>query len=345
MLREIEKRFKDGDSYTQIDIETNLKSALKGCSYFKLNRTTYRCNELEEKLLECNGTSEEEIDELVNKMLKGLENLPDESMVNGMTIVESIGKVVSMKNDHRINNDLLKRAKAHFLAGNEIKKASKSKEKKDKLNGKSHAFGDVKNSLKQILYELFIKPPGEWDFLVILSSLKILLNIEVKQQDDNLKSRDRKNLNNSLKSASHQCEDHSDYAARVFTPYLGPDWQFVKVAAILPGTLDHDSICDHCDQFIITGKSEEEIQKKINNLRDHLVSTSEAIKEKGANEDFITLTKVLIGLSSISTEHPDSKIAWRQIQGPDSDHVLLSAGWTKSEFEMTPEEMTFKNIG
>ena len=345
-IKEMKTRFKGNNEYTEIEVENNLQSALTSCSYFELHKKTYEFNELEEKLLECNGTNEKEIEELVETMLGELEGQRLESIVAGKTVTESIEKVVLLKTDLRINNLFLKKVKGHFLASHETKNLSESKEKTKNLKGKSHVLGDVKNSLKQALYEHFIKPPGEWDFLVILSHLKIMLNVEVKRQID-VKNRAPENLNSSLKSASHQCEEHADYAARVFTPFLSPEWKFVKIAAILPGELDRSTICEHCDQFIITGNTEEEIQKKVNNIRDCLLSSSPIADTKEAQEDLITLTKVLVGLSSISTDHPyngDPGSAWRIIQGPNPDHISLSGGWTSSDLELSPNEMNFKQI-
>ena len=345
-IKEIEKRFKELNNYTEEEVEKNLQSALTSCSYFDLHKKTYKFNELEEKLLECNGTCEKEIEGLVANMLEGLVDKPLESIVTGKKIIECIEKIVVKNTDLRINKFFLRKTKSTFLASYEMKKQSNAGDNTNELKGKSHVLGDVVNSLKHILYENFIKPPGEWDFLVILSHLKIMLNVEVKRQM-NLKDRAQQNLNSSLKSASHQCEDHADYASRVFTPFLSPDWQFVKIAAILPGELDRSMICDHCNQFIITGNDEEEMQKNINNIRDRLLSISTASDKKEVQEDLAAFTKVLVGLSSISTDHThsgDPGSVWRQIQGSNPDHISLSGGWTRSDLELTPNEMSFKNI-
>ena len=128
-----------------------------------------------------------------------------------------------------------------------------------------------------MIYEDFIKPAGEQDFLIILSRLKMMINVEVKTQID-LENRKQKkkqekdtrpeeSLNRSLESASKQCKEHAEYTARVFAPFLGDGWEFVKVAAILPGVLDRESICDPCDQFIIIGENGEELQKKVDDVK------------------------------------------------------------------------------
>ena len=75
-----------------------------------------------------------------------------------------------------------------------------------------------------------------------------------------------------------------------------------------------------------------------------MIAESSMNDVKVGQEDLVTLTKVLVGLSSVSTEHASNGCAWKQIQGPDPDHVSLSAGWTKSDLEMELGDLTFKNV-
>ena len=82
--------------------------------------------------------AEDEIEELVETMLEGLESQPLESIVAGKTVIESLEKVVLLKTDLRINNLFLKKVKGHFLASHEMKTLSGSTEKTKKLKGKSH---------------------------------------------------------------------------------------------------------------------------------------------------------------------------------------------------------------
>ena len=89
----------------------------------------------------------------------------------------------------------------------------------DRLWKKIYLNEDIKSHLKLSIYDDIVKPPGEWDFLLIVSHLKMLINIEVKTQID-MKGREKQNLNDSLKSASHQCKEHAEYAADVFSPFL-----------------------------------------------------------------------------------------------------------------------------
>lgn len=75
-----------------------------------------------------------------------------------------------------------------------------------------------------------------------------------------------------------------------------------------------------------------------------MVNKSSTNDEKVSHEDLVTLTKVLMGLSSLSTVHPTTGSAWRLIQGSDADHKSLSAGWTKSDHEMTLDDLSFINV-
>ena len=130
---------------------------------------------------------------------------------------------------------------------------------------KSYVIEDIKSQLKISIYEHLVRPPGEWDFLLIVSHLKMMLNVEVKKQIG-IENRGKHNLNDSLRSASHQCKEHAEYASEAFSPFLTDEWQFIKIAAILPGELDYDRICPHCSKFVITGKDYGEINEKINKI-------------------------------------------------------------------------------
>ena len=84
---------------------------------------------------------------------------------------------------------------------------------------KVYLMEDVMSNLRITLYENLVKPPGEWDFLILLSQVKMIINIEVKKQVD-MENRKKNQLNSSLRSASHQCESHADYAAEILAPLL-----------------------------------------------------------------------------------------------------------------------------
>ena len=183
-----------------------------------------------------------------------------------------------------------------------------------------------------------MKPSGEMDFWMAIANLKIMLNIEVKRQMDPSRQAKR-NLNKSLHSASEQTSKHSDYMAQVYGPMLSEGWEFLKIAAILPGELDYDKICPHCQQFILTERKS--IEEQLNNIL-ALVLEQTDIDIVESSDDFSNLFQAIVGFSSISTQQFVVGNAWQQIQGKTS--TLFASGWTKSDGEMTREEIRFENI-
>ena len=321
-----------------------------------------------------NGQSEEKIEKLIDRMLEGIAEQKLELKVEGQSIVESIEKAdfediidyVKKPPNEKIKGIF---SDAPVKLGKKKKKPAKTRKQSQQAVAYEHqpkvfSIANVRSRLKLMWYQEFVKPSGEWDFLIILSRIKTIINVEVKTQLDLGKRKEEKKeekyaradeaLNVSLEDASKQCKEHAQYTARVFAPFLGEGWEFVKVAAIIPGDLNREKICDHCDQFIITGKNDEEIQKKVDKIKDHLINEYNAKNEKGDllrsplkekkddHEALATLTKVLLGLSSLST---DQKLqdAWRLINGPDADHNSLSAGYTKSD-ELTLNDLTFIKV-
>ena len=363
-LAKARKQFKDYKGYTEEDVEKTLQSALKSCSSFDLTNKSYKFNDLEIKLLAVNGTSEEKIEKLIDRMLERIPEQTLNSRAEGKDIAESIKRANFRDTDYYGKSSLIVRVMGSFFNTKEKDDKKKTKSVKRRIQSthavarehmpKSFTIGNVRNSLKLMLYEDFVKPSGEWDFFIILSRLKVIINVEVKTQNDSEERKEtkkqeetinsKKALNGSLESASNQCKEHAAYTARVFAPFLGESWEFVKVAAVLPGDLDRESICDHCDQFIITGENDEEIQKKVDNIKALLVNKSSNNDENEDREVLETLTKLLLGLSSLSTVHPTMGSAWRLVQGADADHKSLSAGWTKSDQEMTLDDLTFINV-
>ena len=150
-------------------------------------------------------------------------------------------------------------------------------------------------------------------------------------------------MNASLHSASHQALEHAEYASRIFAPFLSEGWQFIKLAAILPGELNYAGICEHCAQFLITGNTVEEIQKKIIDIRTFVLKNLQ-VDTKESYQDFINVFHATVGLASLTTFHSDVASSWRQIQGEEYHSISFAAGWTSCDWEMNPDELTFRNI-
>ena len=313
-VADAKKRFKTEVEYTEVEVEESLISCLKSGPFFlDIYGGSYEFNELEENLLEANGKNAKEVDGMVGRITKRINAKTKDVNIKGHIVCESINEEDICKG---MENDVIK---------NLVYKVMCPFDKE-----KEYVMEDIKSSLRLTLYENLVKPPGEWDFLVILTEIKIVLNIEVKKQID-MKDRKKNQLNRSLISASHQCESHANYAAEVLGPFLGDDWVFLKVAAIIPGNLDREKICSHCDPFVITGEDENELRSKFEILKNNLFLMPRDPNIKEDRGELIDLLKVLVGLSFLSTEHPEHGGAWKNIQGNDPDHVSMSAGWTLSE--------------
>ena len=226
----------------------------------------------------------------------------------------------------------------------------------------------IRNTITRTLFDTETNFPGEMDMLIVLPRSKLILNIEVKSEvkrqtefesnvdaETTAESEDgkNKNLNASLAKASDQLKKHSSYLARVHGDVLDDDWQFVKIAAILPGHLDHGKICDHCSKFIITSN----IQTK-KQMTEWLMSNGilqrridkkkqERQKEKGqwGYQQFLKLFLRIINYSSTSM-HNTINWSWRNVQGEKSnspDWVYtkgIGTGYTKGK-GLTPAQLRF----
>ena len=311
------RRFKNNSEYSIEEIETSLHSCLRSTTLYQASRKSFVFNDLEKDILKCLGASERDIEQRADEVMKLIKNESKGMRSLGADIHKAIMgcKLVYSNN--------MKKVLSKF--------------------GKNETYDteDIKEKLMLSMYEDIVKPSGEWDFLLFLSNFKLIFNIEVKRQID-ASARKVTNLNLSLRSASHQTMEHAEYASNVFSPFLSEGWQFIKVAAILPGQLDFNHICEHCVRFLVTGQSTEEIQNSIINIRSLVLENLRVDQEEG-HQDFLNIFSATLGLSSLATATHFGN-SWRQIQGPKADYISLAAGWTESELEMSADELTFKKI-
>ena len=124
------------------------------------------------------------------------------------------------------------------------------------MNQKNYDFDEVRQLISVALTHHFFRPDGELDYLAALPDNKLILNIEVKYQISKRCGQARKLLSN----AASQTSRNEKYLARILAPMLSQGWRLVKVAAILPGTLERHDLCDYCKKFVITSKSLETIE-------------------------------------------------------------------------------------
>ena len=322
-VKQTKNRFKDQRKYATEEIEALICSSLKSSTHNDVTGIPFTFHELEENILECLGRDVGEITKRTERLLKHIKCQKTNSGVKRSDIISAI--------------------EADEIGSRNFKNKTKSK-------FKSHEYyseEEVRNHVMMSMYEDIVKLPGEWDFLLMLSDMKLLFNVEVKKQID-LESRKKCNLNESLNSASHQTIEHADYASNVFSPLLSEGWNFIKVACILPGQLDYDKICPHCRQFVIVGDTQEKIEKGFLELK-LLVTKHFASNSEQWRQDFVNIFEAVVGLSSLSrmaTTVLGKSNSWRQIQGNNADVISLAAGWTGSDLELDfkQADLTFKMI-
>jgi hypothetical protein len=206
-VKEARKRFKSCNSYTEEEVENILHRSLTSGTPFDILQDSYQFNQLEERILECLGTKKEDINERVNHIIGIIQSENTDPKVECKAIHKAIQEADygAMKSKRKKN--LIERLKVPFVASNTvtIKDHNRESTEKNKRPNKLYLKEDIRNQLKISLYEDVVKPPGEWDFLLMINHLKMMLNIEVKKQID-MENRDKHNLNDSLRSASHQCK-------------------------------------------------------------------------------------------------------------------------------------------
>ena len=182
-------------------------------------------NQLEQSILQALNTDVSDIVSEVDAWILEIQKqVPGVSTFSGKVIKSELDNIIKNKSG---SSNVIKRAKGKFK------------------EHQQYTQDEIRSILTLLSYENAVKPSGEMDFWMAIANLKIMLNIEVKRQMDPSRQAKR-NLNKSLHSASEQTSKHSDYMAQVYGPMLSEGWEFLKIAAILPGELDYDNICPHC---------------------------------------------------------------------------------------------------
>ena len=152
----------------------------------------------------------------------------------------------------------------------------------------------------------------EWDSLIIIPQVKMIINIEVKSGPSL----------NALKKAASQTNIHQKIFKKIFGAHLSEEWKFVKVAFTpnLSIKIGNSQPCEYCKQFVITDI--QKIDDWIENLQNMLshVSSSSGIRswfrryynkfiDKSYKAEYDNLLVGIIGYSSLRhTETLNKKI-------------------------------------
>ena len=205
----------------------------------------------------------EAIEEMIKEVMLALERGSHNSTFAALQIREAIDKA------ERLPSYSKNAAKAKFpipRGGRSSRTPERTAHsQQSQTEEKLYNDKEIHDTLSYELFKAYVDYPSEMDFLVALPKFKTLLNIEVKCQTkialgaaggaNASSSNDANcNLNRNLGSASQQLKKHAYYMARVHGDILDAQWRFVKVAAIWPGELNQENICDNCRPFIFTSK-------------------------------------------------------------------------------------------
>ena len=186
------------------------------------------------------------------------------------------------------------------------------------MNNTNYSFVEAEKAVSIGLLHHFLKSDtGEMDYLGILADHKLLFNIEVKYQISDKK----KKATNLLSKASNQTKHREEYLARVFAPLFSIGWRLIKIAIVIPGTLDDDSNCQHCKKYTINSKSLDDIESW---WRQTLLEMKAPMTSSWS--DYMEYLRFFeLAVSSISTASHLS--AWTRIVGI-KNNLPLSAGYT-----------------
>ena len=123
----------------------------------------------------------------------------------------------------------------------------------------------------------------EWDSLIIMPQVKMIINIEVKSGSGF----------NALKKAAKQTNAHQRIFKKIFGAHLSQEWKFVKTAFTPNFLLICSEPCENCKKYVITDI--QKIDDWIKNLlKPHIIFTDENYKAEYEN-----LLLGIIGYSSL----------------------------------------------
>ena len=177
------------------------------------------------------------------------------------------------------------------------------------------------------------------DFIGVLPDEQLIFSFEVKYQLAD-PSQPPTEL---LDSATLQTKHNEEYISRVFGPMLSSGWRFIKVPIILqqdtPGTLDQEKVCPHCQKYIITSGSLNDLskwfkQKGLGKMKS---------KISGITQGYVESLKMLeLIITSVSVKENFS--TWQRVVGSNYDKPIAT-GYTPihGDFGWLKKNPTIKN--
>ncbi len=136
----------------------------------------------------------------------------------------------------------------------------------------------------------------EYDSLIVIPNLKLIINIEVK----------RGNTLNVLQNAANQTQKHLLFFKKVFGSLLSVGWKFTKAACVpnLEIAKNNNEICKYCKQFFIDDANLMDIESWLHKIQGHCLQ----YEEKDYSEEYENLLVGLIGYSSLRQSQQLNKL-------------------------------------
>ena len=230
---------------------------------------------------------------------------------------------------------------------NELNKQKQNQKKKfgviigmvkqiSKATGKSdYSFEESKEAISIGISHHYFRPDGEMDFIGVLPDDKLIFTFEVKYQLTDPSCPPTKLLN----SATTQTKNNEEFLSRIFARMLSYGWRLIKVPIILqqdsPGTLDPTTYCSHCQKFIITSSSLNDLPSWFKQSGLKLMAPHKSVLSQNYAE-YLSMLEIIITSISINN-HLN---AWERVVGSNYDKPI-AVGHTAIDEKIVDDRISY----
>lgn len=275
----------------------------------KANKLSFKLTSLEEKIADALNLTQKELNKTAHDVIFELHASNQKPKYSSTDISIAIN---SLREWHE---NLKTKAKNKFKANT------------------TYCETDIEDAVKLSKFEHSATYPGEIDFFTILPDLQLLMQVEVKcdlSYDLHTSSTSQKKKNRNLKSAAKQMTMYSDHIAEVHGSVLSDNWDYLKVAAILPNVKNQEDLCNHCRLFLLTddNMTQENMSVWWNQLGLSDSVDASVFTKQHCYQEYLHLFNRLVNLSAIAVHANANYDGWKEIQGANPRHI--SAGMTQA---------------
>ena len=302
----------------------------------KQHKNTPQMTNLEEKLKDAFDITEDTLDEKADIVIASLTQSGNQGPFTAEDIHSEIDKCFSKNKSN----------------------AFKQKAKQMFKRGSIYTKDDAKSYLRLAKLYLEINPAGENDLMMILPDLQLFISLEIKSHNKENQANaaqgtgnvpatgsgsnkmSNSGIDNNLIGAAKQLNKNCKYIAQLHGSILNKGWGFLKCAAVLPGLIKSNGICEHCKRFLLTEEELLEpggIDKWFQKMG--LEQFLGKIDKQRSQQDFLILFNRLVNLSCIGLQPTSQPMTWEQVEGANTQY--LSAGFTSGPKGSKVTELSF----